>query len=269
MQSTKGIVDTKVYLFLLFGSCILISCSIVNNNDEVTTECYLEEIQFDEFNSLTLQTLSGGRIYRMARENTSAGETNVLDSYKFNYFQDSLAIIDQSNTTTTEPFLSVRFEEDKPVEVVRFFYSAGVRLIHKVTYLEEGRVRVDLSRMDSLGDLFYVGYSLYHMNSDGNVIRNEQFRADSEDSTSFTKILDRAYSYDSFDSPQEDLFLPFFANPNFPEVQFFSENNILTYTEDGQTRDYQYEYGPDENVVTQVSPSGHSLFFSYSNCEEE
>lgn len=269
MQSIKGAVHTKAYLFLLFGSSMLISCSIVNNSNEVPPECYLEEIQFDEFNSLSLETLSGGRIYRMLREFTADGETSILDSYKFNYFKDSLAVIDQGNTTSSEPYLSIRFDEDKPVVVVRYFYSAGVKLFHHFTYLQDDLIRIDLSRLDSLGDLFYVGYSLYYMNADGNVIRNERFRADPEDTTSFTKIEDRTFTYDRFQSPQEELFLPYFSNASFPDVKFFSENNILSYSENGQNFEFEYEYGPDNNVISQTLPSGQSLTFSYANCSEE
>ncbi len=269
MQSIKGTVHTKAYLFLVFSSCILISCSIVNDGEEVPPDCYLEEIRFDQFNSLSFETLSGGRIYRMSREFTVDGETNILDSYKFDYFKDSLAVIDQGNTTSGEPYLSIRFDEDKPLVAVRYFYSAGVKLFHHITYLQDDQIRIDLSRLDSRGDLLYVGYSLYYMNADGNVIRNERFRADPEDSTSFTKIEDRSFTYDRFQSPQEELFLPYFSNPNFPDVKFFSQNNILSYTENGQNYEFEYEYGPDNNVISQALPSGQLLTFSYANCSEE
>lgn len=265
LNATSG---SKFYLFLLLSLYLIVSCSINSSDDEVVTDCYLEEIRFDEVNSLQFQTISGGQIYRMFRLYIIDGETNILDSYQFKYFEDSLAVIDQGNTFSTEPYLSIRFEGDRPVEVIRYFYSAGVKLFHHITYLQDNQIRIDLSRLDSLGDLLYVGYSLYYLNSEGNVVRNARFRADPDDSTSVMKVEDRTFTYDSFQSPHEDLFLPYFADANFADVKFFSDNNILTFSENNQTYEYRYEYGLDENVVTQILPSGESLSFSYANCSE-
>lgn len=259
---------SKFYLLLLLSLYLTLSCSVHSPDDEAVSDCYLEEIRFDEVNSLQFQTLSGGRIYRMSRLYTVDGETNILDSYQFKYFEDSLAVIDQGNSFSTEPYLSIRFEEDRPVEAVRYFYSAGVKLFHDIEYFDEDSIRIDLSRLDSTGDLLYFGYAIYHINPDGNVARNERFRADPDDSTSVSKIEDRTFTYDGFPSPQENLFLPYFADADFADVKFFSDNNILSFSENNQTYEYQYEYGSDENVVTQILPSGQSLSFSYANCSE-
>lgn len=259
---------TRFCLFLLLSLFLILSCSVVGSDNEAVPDCYLEEIRFDEVNSLQFQTISGGQIYRMSRLYTVDGETNTLDSYQFNYFEDSLAVIDQGNSSSTEPFLSIRFDGNKPIEVIRYFYSAGVKLFHHIEYFDEDSIRIDLSRLDSTGDLLYFGYAIYHMNPDGNVARNERFRADPDDSTSVSKIEDRTFTYDSFPSPQENLFLPYFADANFADVKFFSDNNILSFSESNQTYEYQYEYGSDENVITQILPSGQSLSFSYANCAE-
>lgn len=250
---------------LLFAA----SCSLVNNKEGAAPECYLEEIRYDEFNSLRFQTISGGQFYRVSRLFTVEGQANLQADYRFSYSTDSLTVQDRTLPFANTPFMAIAYENQDPSKVARYFYSSGVTLFHDIAYFEEDSIRVDLSRLDSTGDLLYFGYAVYHMNDEGNVIRNVRFRADTADSTNLTKIEDRTFTYDTYPSPQEDLLIPYFGGAGFPDVQFFSANNILTFTENNQTFEYQYEYGPDENVITQSVPQGQSLSFSYANCSEE
>jgi YD repeat-containing protein len=247
----------------------LASCSVVNNEDAPAPECYLEEIRYDEFNSLRFQTISGGQLYRISRLFTVDGEVNVQADYRFNYSKDTLTVLDRTLPFANTPFMAIAYENEEPRKVARYFYSSGVTLFHDISYFEEDRIRIDLSRLDSTGDLLYVGYAIYHLNDRGNVIRNERFRADMDDSTLVTKIEDRTFTYDTYPSPQEDLLVPYFGNAGFPDVQYFSANNILTFSENNQTFEYRYEYGPDDNVITQTVPQGQSVSFSYANCSEE
>lgn len=267
-----SIVSGDNYLLLFMATVLLpfaVSCSVVDREDGPTPECFLEEIRYDEFNSLRFQTISGGQFYRISRLFTVDGQTNVQADYRFNYSRDSLTVLDRTLPFSNTPFMAIKYENQEPKKVARYFYSSGVTLFHDIAYFGDDSIRVDLSRLDSTGDLLYVGYSLYHQDGAGNVIRNERFRADREDSTIVTKTEDRTFTYDRYPSPQQDLLVPFFGNAGFPDVKYFSTNNILTLTEDNQTFEYQYEYGPDENVLTQTVPQGQSLSFSYANCSEE
>lgn len=254
---------------LALASIVLItagSCSIVNTESEEISDCILEEIQFDQFNTLKFQTISGGRIYQIRQELTIEDETKTVASFQFNYFKDSLSVVDQLNGSTVQPFLTVILEDDKPKKITRFFSTAGVRLIHEVSYPESSLIRTDLTRVASTGDTLYVGYSNYHTGTGGNILRNERFRADDDEPSGFIKIEDRIYTYDDNPSPQENLFLPFFSDTNFPDVKFFSPNNILSYTEDGQTFEFSYEYGESNHPVSMTLPFGQSVFFGYVNC---
>lgn len=260
------------FKFLALSAVVLLagtSCSLLGSGDKQPGDCYLDEIQFDQFNRLTFQTISGGQVYRASREFIVDGQVNVRGDYRFNYFEDSLAIQDRTNPFADEPFLSVVFEDEKPVHVVRDFYTSGVTLYHDIEYFEEDSIRIDLERIDSLGDLLYIGYAVYYLNSNGNIVRNIRYRADFNEAANLTKVEDRTYSYDRYPNPQKSLFVPFFGDANFPDVKFFSENNILSYSEDGQTFQYQYEYGENDYITRQTLPSGRSILFSYSNCGNE
>lgn len=257
--------------FALLTAILLfsVSCSLVRNKEDNVPECYLEEIRYDEYNSLRFQTISGGQLYRISRLFTVDGQANVQADYRFSYSKDSLTVLDRTLPFANTPFMAITYENQQPRKVARYFYSSGVTLFHDIAYFGEDSIRVDLSRLDSIGDLLYFGYAVYHMNEEGNVIRNVRFRADAEDSTAVTKIEDRVYTYDTYPSPHEDLLIPFFGDAGFPDVQYFSANNILTFSENNQIFEYRYEYGPDDNVLTQRVPQGQSLSFSYANCSEE
>lgn len=259
------IIFRRILLWLPLA--LIISCS-VNDSESVRIEnCILQEIQFDEFNSLKFSTISGGRIYNLTQEFTFEEETDIVESFQFRYPPDSIAIQDQKDPFSTYPFISVRLEDEKPVQVVKFFSSSGVRLIHDIDYSQANQIRIDLTRIVSFGDEFYEGYSFYHLDSEGNVIRNERYGTIRNEPGEFIKFEDRFYMYDDYPNPQKNLYLPFFADRNFPDVKFFSANNILSFTEQEQTFQFHNEYGKDKNLTSQTFPTGQTVQFKYVNCQ--
>lgn len=253
-------------LLILLSLFVLSSCNLVGSESNDETECYLSKIQFNEFNSLNFKTISGGRVYSLNQELTVDGETSTTASFKFTYGKETIDIVDQLSSHPFNPYMSVNLKEDLPVRVIRYFNSVGVQLIHEISYPEENRIRVDLTREASTGNVLYVGYSNYNLDDDGNVVRQQQFRANDDNPSEFSTILDRFYSYDDKPSPQDNLYLPFFSNVNFPNPEFFSSNNIISYTEDGQTFQFTYDYGPDDEVIRQIRPAGNEILFGYANC---
>lgn len=237
-------------------------------HDEEPTECYLSRIQFNQYDSLNFRTISGGRVYSLTQELIVDDETSITASFQFSYQQESIRVVDQMNPHPVNPYMAITLEDDRPVEVIRYFNSIGVLLIHDISYPEENRIRVDLTREASTGNVLYVGYADYRLDDDGNVVRLQQFRADDDEPTQFTTILDRFYTYDENPNPQDNLYLPFFANVNFPTLTFFSNNNILSYTENGQTFNFEYEYGPDGEIIRQTRPEGNQILFGYANCTD-
>ena len=254
---------TALFILLLSG------CDLVQSDNEGETECYLNRIQFNEFESLNFKTISGGRIYTLTQELVVDGEPSVTASFRFNYSKNSIRVVNQTNPHPVNPFMQITLDDERPVEVIRYFNSVGVILTHEITYPEENEIRVDLTREASTGDVMYVGYSIYQFNDSDNVVRQQQFRANDEDPGSFTTIFDRFYSYDENPNPQDDLYLPFFSNVNFPDTRFFSNNNILSYTENGETFAFDYDYGPRGEVVRQVQPTGVEILFGYANCSQQ
>lgn len=258
--------NNKSFSWVLLLMVITVSCSVNNAEIESDTECILQEIKFDEFNSLKFLTISGGRIFNLTQEFTSNGETEIVESFQFRYSPDSIAIQDQNDPFSIYPFVSVKLEDGKPVQVVKFFSGSGVRLIHDIDYSQPDQIRIDLTRIVSFGDEFYEGYSIYHLDSNGNVIRNERFEAKMNEPGEFIKFEDRFYIYDDFPNPQKNLYLPFFAGRNFPDVKFFSQNNIQSFREEEQLFQFQNIYGEDQNLVSQILPSGQPIHFGYVNC---
>lgn len=269
MPSTNNYSEFKGFnIFLLILLLFLSGCGILESEDEEGTECYLDKIQFNQFDSLNFRTISGGKVYTLTQELTVDGESDITASFKFFYQQESIRIVDQLNPHPVNPYMEVTLQDGRPIEVIRYFNSISVELLHDISYPEENKIRVDLTRKASTGDVLYVGYSDYNLDSEGNVVHLQQFRANDDNPSEFTIILDRFYTYDDNPNPQEDLYLPFFSSANFPTLTFFSSNNILSYTENGQTFNFDYDYGPEGEVIRQTRPAGNEILFGYANCSD-
>lgn len=260
--------DRIPVFWLLIPLFMLVGCNLLESENEEETQCYLSKIQFNPFDSLNFRTISGGQVYSLTQELTIDGETSVTASFHFTYRQGSIRVVDRLNPHPVNPYMAIALEEDRPVKVLRYFNSVGVLLIHEISYPEENRIRIDLTREASTGNVLYIGYSDYRLDDNGNVVRLQQFRANDDDPSQFISLLNRFYTYDDNPNPQKSLFLPFFSNVNFPTLTFFSNNNILSYTEDGQTFTFDYEYGPDGEIVRQIRPAGNEILFGYANCTE-
>lgn len=264
----------QTYLYLgksvLLGICslfFLISCSL-NETDRVQIDnCILSEIIYDQFNSLKFQTISDGRIYRVTQEFTLDGEIVTSRSYQFRYSPGKITIINEREPHSPKPFMTVEHNDFKPTQIQRHFFASGVTLYHDIAYPQENIIRIDLTRETSAGDLFLIGHSIYQVNSDGNIIRNERYLAERDNPSELIKVQDRIFSYDKIPSPQIALYLPFFADVNFPDVKFFSTNNIQSFIENNQEFHFQYKYGENNNTLSQTFPLGQSIEFKYANCD--
>lgn len=248
------------FIMALFLSCDQEEVSLKNN-------CILEEVQFDDFNKLIYTTISGGKIYQVRQEFTFDGETDVVASYQFTYFIDSLVVRNQLESTPTKlPFLSVKFDGDRILQVVKYFPSSDVRIVHDFDYSVNNRIRINLTRIASNGNSLFAAYANYYLDADGNVFQLESYALDRETASDFIKFEDRTFTYDSYRSPMKGMFLPFFAGNYLPDVKFFSTNNVLAIEENNETARYTYEYGKQDNTLIQFQPNGEPVFFSYVNC---
>lgn len=127
----------------------------------------------------------------------------------------------QLETELRFPYMTVSFEDERPKRVEKYFGGSGVRLIHEIDYSNNDRILIDLYREASDGQILYAGYSNYFTDEKGNITRNERFFADREDPSVFNKFEDITFEYDAAVSPQQNLFLPFFTDTNFPDARFF------------------------------------------------
>jgi len=246
---------------------ILLSAGCAVNNSQLENSCILSEIQFSENNTLKFITISGGRIYQIKQEFVNDDdEVVVLAFFQFNYYIDSLVVINQFAENQKFPYMTVQFDGDRPLRVQKFFGASGVRLIHEMDYSNEDRILVDLYREASDGQILFAGYSNYYTDVAGNVTRNERYFVDRDDPSIFTKFEDISFVYDQFNSPQQNLYLPFFTDTNFPDVRFFSPNNITQVHDEESVENYQYNYDQFGNMTSMIQPDGSPIYYRYIAC---
>ncbi|MEQ8471311.1 MAG: hypothetical protein RIC35_08995 [Marinoscillum sp.] len=246
---------------------ILVVMSFAIACDEIEdpfSGCILESIQFDSYNRLEFMTLSGGMVYQVRQVYEYEDEYKTLASFQFTYYQDSIVVKDQLEPGKL-PYLTVSLANDLPIQVVKYFPSADVQIIHDFTYSDEF-IRIDLTRLASNGESLHAAYAFYHMNKEGNVERIERYEIESENLNNFEKVEDRSFVYDFYNNPFKGLFLPFFANSELPDIKFFSKNNILDIQEQNQVYRYTYQYGEEKSTRVLTDPNGQSVEFSYLNC---
>ncbi len=255
---------------LVFLGCILVAlhgCTV--NNAPPENSCILNEIQFAEDSRLIFTTISGGQIYQLRQEFLREdADPLVVASFQFQYFVDSLVVKNQLETELRFPYMTVSFEDERPKRVEKYFGGSGVRLIHEIDYSNNDRILIDLYREASDGQILYAGYSNYFTDQNGNITRNERFFADREDPSIFNKFEDITFEYDAAVSPQQNLFLPFFTDTNFPDARFFSPNNVLLARNESGVFNYQYSYDDFGNMTSMIQPDGTPVYFRYIGCSQ-
>lgn len=226
--------------------------------------CILEEIEFDSNNRYRFETISGGTIYRQIQEYVTNDRIETLASFQFQYFTDSLVILDQLNPGKY-PYLRAKYEDDRLKEVVRHFPLSDVLVTHFFSYNED-HFRVDMYRLASTGDYSYVAYGIYYTDESGNITRQESYLSQIENPDSFVRSEDRYFLYDLAKSPLQGLFLPFFSSFSLPGPEFFSPNNIVADQIDNTRREFQYQYGANGSTLAQIGTSGAAIQYHYLNC---
>ena len=242
-------------LGLLFLSC---------QEEPEVAPCILNEIELDEFNTLQYFTISGGRVYQLRQLFDNGVERDTLAFFQYTYFLDSLVVTNQLDPSL-RPYMSVRYEGERILQVVRYFTSSGVLLLFDFEY-GDAIVTVNLTRVASNGDELFATYANYYFDDADNVVRIEQFGIDEDDRSQFVLTQDRRFTYDNFVSPLEGLLLPFFANANVPGVEFFSKNNIIVVEDEDERIEIDYIYNEFGNVTRQLNPDGTELGYGYVNC---
>lgn len=253
----------RVWSYLI----VLLFFIMISGCDEEISQapCILEEIILDEFNSLKFRTISGGRVYQLVQEFTLEGQVDTIAYFQYVYFLDSLVVLNLLDPGQ-RPYMSVSFENERPIEVLRYFTSTGVLLYFDFEY-NEANLRINLTRIASNGDRLLATYAIYHYDENENIERVEQFGIDQEDRSNFVVIQNRTFNYDNESSPLKNLYLPFFANANVPSVEFFSTNNIISVKDENGRIEIDYQFNEFNKVVKQINPDGTELNYGYLNCQ--
>lgn len=248
-----------------WGWLILIVFSLPACQDEdlIPDQCILESIHLDDYNRLEFLTLSGGRIYQIKQQLEVDGDIDLVSSFQFTYFNDSVVVLDQLNPGKF-PYMRVQMENEQPVKIIRHFPTEDVLLFHDLMYYDD-RVEVKMSRLASTGDLADLAFGVYYFNENNNIGRVEKFRSDFEGS--FYKYEERFFQYDQGISPLKSMLIPFFIQVALPDAEFFLYNNI-TVDQRIDARDiYSYRYSESGHTVAQIASDGSQVSFSYLNCD--
>ena len=225
--------------------------------------CILEAIYLDEYNRFEFLTLSEGVIYQIRQKFELEGDVDLVSSFQFTYFQDSVVIRDQLNPGKF-PYMRVQMENEQPIKIVRHFPTEDVLLFHEFSYYDD-RIEVKMSRLASTGDLADLAYGIYYFDEKGNIGRVEKFRSDFEGS--FYKYEERFFQYDQGISPLKNMLIPFFMRVALPDAEFFSLNNITVDQRIDARDNYSYRYSESGHTVAQIAADGSQVSFSYLNCE--
>ncbi|WP_258097778.1 hypothetical protein [Marinoscillum pacificum] len=248
-----------------WGWLILIVFSLPACRDEDLSpdQCILESIHLDDYNRLEFLTLSGGRIYQIKQQLEVDGDIDLVSSFQFTYFNDSVVVLDQLNPGKF-PYMRVQMENEQPIKIIRHFPTEDVLLFHDLMYYDD-RVEVKMSRLASTGDLADLAFGVYYFNENNNIGRVEKFRSDFEGS--FYKYEERFFQYDQGISPLKNMLIPFFIQVALPDAEFFSCNNITVDQRIDARDNYSYRYSESGHTVAQIASDGSQVSFSYLNCD--
>jgi len=257
----------KKLSFLLFLSLVwfLLACS-EDENELNFDSCIVESIQFSENSRLVFQTISGGMIYQINQENLIEDTPEIVASFAFSYFADSIAVRNQLQERPSRyPYLWVLLEDEKPKRIVRYFPTGAVQLIHTIDYSKENLIRVDIERVASNLDTLNAGYGEYYLDDKNNVSRLVVFGIDEDNPGQLRLYQDQNYSYDDVTNPIKEFYLPFFNTTSLVNPGFFSVNNIVSEEGTNGSAFYNLTYGPDGELSSSNS-SDQQVFFQYLNC---
>lgn len=241
--------------------------SCTDDSNELSTNCLLSRIVYDQSGSLKLETVSGGKIYQMKEQFLEEGKYKTLVTYGFKYPLNEV-IIDNLSDDITVPLIHVYLENGRPAKVERYFSDSGVTLTHMITY-EGSVIRDELNWEAKSGDKLKYGYADYHLDGNGNVENYKQFNYDIEDQSIITQTEDIVFEYDDSDSPWDGLYFPMFLNIGMVDIKFFSKNNIVNIYDKTASQRYDYQYNQKGlPILLSVSGSSNEVEFEYINCQD-
>lgn len=230
--------------------------------------CILESIQFSPSNTLAFKTINGGQIYQLKQLTLFEGRTITSSFYQYKYFKDSITISDQLVPSRYGiPYLSVKLENNQPVQVVRHSDATQIKVIYDIDYSDPNRIQISLTRENNIGERLLFSYGIYDLDVNKNVTHVQSYFINTETLSDFILFEDRQLTYDQFFNPMKGLLVPYFTANRLPDVKFFSSQNLLTITENEQVARYSYQYGSEDHTVTQTLPEGSQVVFNYLNCD--
>ena len=229
--------------------------------------CILESIEFSPTNRLEFTTINGGQLYQMKQYVFAEGKDNLVASYQYQYFQDSIVIRDLRRSSIYLPYMMIKMDGNRPLKVMRYSFVTGVKVIYDFDYSDKEKISFQMTRESVEGDRLLFAYGTYTLDLDGNTSRFQQYFIDTETLDKFYLVNDVFYSYDDFTNPTEGLFVPHFTANRLPDPIFFNSNNQITMMESSAISNFSYTYGDGDHTKTQTFPGGGEVIFNYLNCK--
>jgi hypothetical protein len=200
-------------------------------------------------------------------DQTQAGsEWSTNMTYKHFYRNDSLIIKDFRQFREGATYLTAQLKTELQSVITSFPDNNG-KYRFSFDYSQDDQVTVTLEKL--VGNVAtFDSRGVYSLDDLGDVTklvitRNPDLHGNDPDPFTTREIT---YTYDIVLNPLKDLVLPHFLKAELPDITYFSMNNRLTETHDGNTYTYKFEYGTDPMPTKQTKPDGTVEKYEYPNC---
>lgn len=258
-------------------SLLLTNCSKNESNNEPIPEnieieqnCLIAEIRFatSKYEYIYNNNDELQQIINTYNDNPTTYYVNKITN-------DSITVgIILDDLSQDLPTLGAKYNAEKLVHIKRFYNTSTVNIFIFEYTEEKITVRQDYSNGISYQN---ISYADYFIDQDGNVSSTKLYVYDNNSPNNFTLYNEGFYTYDSGNNPWKGIIYPTFLCQNLPNPMFFSQNNVLSETNNNTSTTNYYSYEYDENNLTikgldkypyNVCSSAITLdeYYSYTNC---
>jgi len=241
----------KRILLLLLVACYVLNLSCAKGDDSIQADdsCLIEKIISEEFVYEYKYNVRGDLFIINQEFRLTEPNPTFLRVYVKTVTPDSIAIGRLTNNfVQDEPRITAKYDEGQIVELKRFFTSGETNILN-FTYTSE-KVRITVDYDNGQGGMQKVSYGDYFFDGD-NISKVEKYEYGANpNEASLVEV--KSYTYDTANNPWQGLVFPVFLCPELPEARFFSKNNILTETSNGEEALFQFEYDGDLTLGARV-----------------
>lgn len=244
----------------------------IPENSVTDQSCLIEEIRFatSKFEYIYNNNDELQQIINTYNGNSTAYYVNKItnDSITIGQILDDLS--------QSSPLISAKYNGEKLTQLKRFYTSSSINVF--IFEYTQGKITV---RQDYATGISYqnVYYGDYFLDQNGNVTSVKFYEYDHNAPNNFSLINEFDYTYDNGNNPWKGIIYPTFLCQYLPNAMLFSQNNILTETNNNTSNTTYYGYEYDEHNLTIKGLNKHPYnvcnsetilneFYLYTDCYE-